>query len=94
MGQAIIDALETVGRRPLHGVDRATQDHRCRAGYVGMTCAQLCAQKNLASEVVVIDVADGRAKGIALDSTRWRRSRASRRASRHGRAARHLGSDL
>jgi len=37
------------------------------AGYVGMTCAQLCAQKNLASEVVVIDVADGRAKGIALD---------------------------
>jgi malate dehydrogenase len=37
------------------------------AGYVGMTCAQLCAQKNLASEIVVIDVLDGRAKGIALD---------------------------
>jgi malate dehydrogenase len=37
------------------------------AGYVGMTCAQLCAYKNLASEIVVIDVLDGRAKGIALD---------------------------
>jgi malate dehydrogenase len=37
------------------------------AGYVGMTCAQLCAQKNLASEIVVIDVLEGRAKGIALD---------------------------
>lgn len=37
------------------------------AGYVGMTCAQLAAQKNLASEVVLIDVAEGRAKGIALD---------------------------
>jgi malate dehydrogenase len=37
------------------------------AGYVGMTCAQLCAQKGLASEIVVIDVAEGRAKGIALD---------------------------
>jgi malate dehydrogenase len=37
------------------------------AGYVGMTAAQLCAQKNLAGEVVVIDVNEGRAKGIALD---------------------------
>ncbi|MCK6446963.1 MAG: malate dehydrogenase [Planctomycetes bacterium] len=37
------------------------------AGYVGMTCAQLCAQKGLASEIVVIDVNEGRAKGIALD---------------------------
>jgi malate dehydrogenase len=37
------------------------------AGYVGMTCAQLCAQKNLAGEIVVIDVLEGRAKGIALD---------------------------
>ena len=37
------------------------------AGYVGMTCAQLCAQKNLAAEVVLIDVLEGRAKGIALD---------------------------
>jgi len=37
------------------------------AGYVGMTCAQLAAQKNLANEVVVIDVNEGRAKGIALD---------------------------
>ena len=37
------------------------------AGYVGMTCAQLAAQKNLASEIVVIDVNAGRAQGIALD---------------------------
>jgi len=37
------------------------------AGYVGMTCAQLAAQKNLAGEVVVIDIDEGRAKGIALD---------------------------
>ncbi|MCE9593468.1 MAG: malate dehydrogenase [Planctomycetes bacterium] len=37
------------------------------AGYVGMTAAQLCAQKELASEIVVIDVNEGRAKGIALD---------------------------
>ena len=37
------------------------------AGYVGMTCAQLCAMKDLASEVVVIDVLEGRAQGIALD---------------------------
>ena len=36
------------------------------AGYVGMTCAQLTAAKDLASEVVVIDVNEGRAKGIAL----------------------------
>ncbi|MHC4376720.1 MAG: malate dehydrogenase [Planctomycetota bacterium] len=37
------------------------------AGYVGMTCAQLAAQKGLAGEVCVIDVAPGRAAGIALD---------------------------
>ena len=37
------------------------------AGYVGMTAAQKCAEKNLASEVVLIDVLDGRAEGIALD---------------------------
>ena len=37
------------------------------AGYVGMTCAQLAAQRNLASEIVLIDVAEGRAQGIALD---------------------------
>ena len=37
------------------------------AGYVGMTCAQLAAQKNLASEICLIDVRAGRAKGIALD---------------------------
>jgi malate dehydrogenase len=37
------------------------------AGYVGMTCAQLCAQKDLAAEVCVIDIAEGRAQGIALD---------------------------
>jgi malate dehydrogenase len=37
------------------------------AGYVGMTCAQLAAQKNLAGEIVVIDIDADRAKGIALD---------------------------
>jgi malate dehydrogenase len=37
------------------------------AGYVGMTCAQLAASKDLAGEVVVIDINEGRAKGIALD---------------------------
>jgi malate dehydrogenase len=37
------------------------------AGYVGMTAAQLCAQKHLASEIVLIDILEGRAKGIALD---------------------------
>jgi malate dehydrogenase len=37
------------------------------AGYVGMTCAQLCAQKGLAGEICLIDVNEGRAKGIALD---------------------------
>jgi len=37
------------------------------AGYVGATCAHLCAQKNLASEIVLIDVLEGRPQGIALD---------------------------
>ncbi len=37
------------------------------AGYVGMSCALLAAQKELASEIVLIDVIAGRAKGIALD---------------------------
>jgi len=37
------------------------------AGYVGMTCAAKCAEKNLASEVCVIDLVEGRAAGIALD---------------------------
>jgi len=37
------------------------------AGYVGMTTAQLCASKDLAPEVVLIDVLEGRAQGIALD---------------------------
>lgn len=37
------------------------------AGYVGMTCAQLAAQKELAAEVCLIDVKEGRAAGIALD---------------------------
>ncbi len=36
-------------------------------GYVGSTCAQLVALKDLASEVVLIDVLDGRPEGIALD---------------------------
>ncbi len=37
------------------------------AGYVGMTAAAKCAEKNLASEICLIDVAEGRAEGIALD---------------------------
>jgi len=37
------------------------------AGYVGMSCAQKCAQRELASEIVLIDVLEGRAQGIALD---------------------------
>jgi malate dehydrogenase len=37
------------------------------AGYVGATCAQLCALKNLGSEIVLIDILEGRPQGIALD---------------------------
>ncbi|MFT7677447.1 MAG: malate dehydrogenase [Planctomycetota bacterium] len=37
------------------------------AGYVGSTCTHLAALKNLAREVVLIDVLEGRAAGIALD---------------------------
>ena len=37
------------------------------AGYVGMTAAQKCAEKELASEIVLIDVLEGRAQGLALD---------------------------
>ncbi len=37
------------------------------AGYVGSTCAHLAALRNLASEVVLIDVIEGRPQGIALD---------------------------
>ena len=37
------------------------------AGYVGMSAAQKCAEKELASEIVLTDVLEGRAQGIALD---------------------------
>ena len=37
------------------------------AGFVGSTCAQLCLQKELAAEVCLIDVLEGRPQGIALD---------------------------
>jgi len=37
------------------------------AGYVGSTCAQLCAQRELAAEICLIDVLEGRPQGIALD---------------------------
>ncbi len=37
------------------------------AGFVGMSCAQKCAEKNLAADVVLIDVLEGRPQGIALD---------------------------
>lgn len=37
------------------------------AGFVGMTVAQKCAEKELAAEIVLTDVLGGRARGIALD---------------------------
>jgi len=37
------------------------------AGHVGMITAQKCAEKELAREVVLIDVVEGRPQGIALD---------------------------
>ena len=37
------------------------------AGYVGSTCAHLLALKDLATEIVLIDVIEGRPQGIALD---------------------------
>lgn len=37
------------------------------AGYVGSTCAHLAALRNLASEIVLLDVLEGRPQGIALD---------------------------
>jgi len=37
------------------------------AGDVGSTCAHLAALRNLASEIVLIDVIEGRPQGIALD---------------------------
>ncbi|MCA8980139.1 MAG: malate dehydrogenase [Planctomycetes bacterium] len=37
------------------------------AGFVGSTCAQLAASKELAREVVLIDILEGRPQGIALD---------------------------
>lgn len=37
------------------------------AGFVGMTCAQMCAQQEVASEITLIDVVEGRPQGIALD---------------------------
>jgi malate dehydrogenase len=37
------------------------------AGFVGMTCAQRLAEQEVAEEVVLIDVIEGRPQGIALD---------------------------
>jgi malate dehydrogenase len=37
------------------------------AGYVGMTVAEKLARRELAREIVLIDVLEGRARGIALD---------------------------
>jgi malate dehydrogenase len=37
------------------------------AGHVGMLTAQKCAEKELAREIVLIDVVEGRPQGIALD---------------------------
>jgi malate dehydrogenase len=37
------------------------------AGFVGMTCAQRLAEQELAQEIVLIDVLEGRPQGVALD---------------------------
>jgi len=37
------------------------------AGFVGMTCAQRLAEQEIAEEIVLIDVLEGRPQGIALD---------------------------
>lgn len=37
------------------------------AGFVGMTCAQRLAEKEVAEQVVIIDILEGRPQGIALD---------------------------
>jgi len=37
------------------------------AGFVGMTCAQRLAEQEIAEEVVLIDIVEGRPQGIALD---------------------------
>lgn len=37
------------------------------AGNVGATCAQICAQRELANEVILLDIKDGVAEGKALD---------------------------
>jgi malate dehydrogenase len=37
------------------------------AGFVGMTCAQRLAEQEVAEEIVLIDVIEGRPQGIALD---------------------------
>ena len=50
--------METIGQRKITVIG---------AGFVGMTCAQLAAQKDLAREVCLIDVKEGRPQGIALD---------------------------
>ena len=37
------------------------------AGHVGATCSQLLSQKELAKEVVLVDIADGIPQGKGLD---------------------------
>lgn len=41
------------------------------AGHVGATAAQLLAQKELAREVVMVDIAEGIPQGKALDQSEW-----------------------
>lgn len=55
------------------------------AGFVGMSCAHRAAQLELASEIVLIDVDGGRARGIALDL--------SQAAAIEGWGSRVVGSD-
>ena len=55
------------------------------AGYVGSTCAHLAALKDLAGEIVLTDVIEGRPQGIALDM--------NQSAAVEGFAARVVGSN-
>jgi malate dehydrogenase len=48
-------------------MDQASRITVVGAGHVGMLTAQKCAEKELAREIVLIDVLEGRPQGIALD---------------------------
>jgi malate dehydrogenase len=48
-------------------MSQATRITVVGAGHVGMITAQKCAEKELAREIVLIYVLEGRPQGIALD---------------------------